>query len=137
MGRTFHFECPHCHYHTRASGGLDEGVHCRVQTIVCLDCRELFDVYTRIHRHEPPASPANHFKETPAVPPNVLVENPIREFDGSPQRHDDSPTMVWEDVKLICPKGNNHRVEPWRDPGRCPRCGVYLEKNGFPWRLWE
>jgi hypothetical protein len=30
-----------------------------------------------------------------------------------------------------------HQIESWRDPGRCPRCGNFMEKMGLPFRLWE
>jgi hypothetical protein len=108
-----------------------------VQTIACLDCRELYDVYTRLHRYEPPIGPMPRFKQPPAIPPAVLVEQPTRHFDGSPRPAATLPPLIWEDIKLVCPRSTKHRVEAWRDPGRCPRCGVYLEKNGFPWRLWD
>jgi hypothetical protein len=116
---------------------MDEGIHCKIQTVKCLDCRELYDVYTRVHRREPPILTKPRFVEPPMVPPPVLVEKPVREFDGRPRTETDHPTYAWENVKLMCPRSKKHRVEAWRDPGRCPRCGVYLEKNGFPWRLWD
>ena len=52
MGRTYHFDCPYCHYQARVSGGADTGLNCAVQTIVCLDCRQLFDVFTRLRQRE-------------------------------------------------------------------------------------
>jgi hypothetical protein len=67
----------------------------------------------------------------------MLVQKPVREFNGQPHLPNGQTTYFWENVKLTCPRAKNHRVEPWRDPGRCPRCGVYLEKNGFPYRIWE
>ena len=138
VGRTFHLECPHCHYRTCSSGGVDEGVHCRIQTITCLDCRELFDVYTRIHRREPPIITKPRFIEPPLIPPPMLVEKPVREFPGQPRlAMDEPPVLRWEEVALACPRSKKHRIQPWNDPGRCPRCGVYLEKNGFPYRIWE
>ena len=48
MGRTYHFDCPRCQYQARVAGSADAGVNCAVQTIVCLDCRQLFDVFTRL-----------------------------------------------------------------------------------------
>ena len=50
MGRNFHFQCTQCQYHAGISGGMDSGLNCDVQTILCRECRELFDVFTRIRR---------------------------------------------------------------------------------------
>ena len=50
VGRTYQFECPYCQYRAKVSGGADSGVHCEVQTVVCRDCRELIDVFTKVRR---------------------------------------------------------------------------------------
>ena len=50
MGRTFQFDCPLCQYRTRVSGGTDAGINCSIQTIICHDCRELYDVFTKVRR---------------------------------------------------------------------------------------
>jgi len=126
MGRTYHFECPLCHYRAKVSGGADSGVHCEVQTVVCRDCRELFDVFSKVRRC---AGAAEKIKFPaffrPEIPPVILR-------DGSaPQR------LVWQKFTLACPAAAKHFVEPWRDPGRCPRCGNFMEKNGLPYRLWD
>ncbi len=52
MGRTFQFECPQCQFPARVAGGADAGINCAVQTIVCHDCRRLFDVFTRLRLRE-------------------------------------------------------------------------------------
>lgn len=134
VGRTFQFECPWCQYRAQLSGGADTGMHCEVQTIVCRDCRELYDVPTRIRRRQPE-------KEAPLVrrfqalrqeiPPVVL-----RNGSFHPLNHP-VPPLVWEKSMLACPASQKHFVEPWNDPGRCPRCGNFMEKVGWPFRLWE
>jgi len=147
MGRTYHFDCPHCQYRACVSGGADTGLNCAVQTIVCLDCRQLFDVFTRRRR------PVDHDTPVPAsvparsgrkllptgiiIPPLRLLENVWSIFSSA--RRSTSPVKQWhwENVKLICPVVGSHRVKIWNAPGRCPRCGNYLEQNGFPWRLWD
>ncbi len=140
MGKTYHFECPHCHYRSRISGGVDEGATCSVQTIVCRDCRELFDVFTRVRRRQQPMTTRRTLMNSEIViPPALLVEQPVREFSEKTEK---SPTITptptyWEDQELFCPIAKSHRIEPWRDPGRCPRCVNFMEKNGFPWKLWE
>lgn len=126
MGKTYHFECPYCHYRARISGGADSGVHCEVQTVVCRDCRELMDVYVRVRRRADTGAAVKFpgfFR--PEIPPVVLR-------DGSA-----AGRLVWQKFSLACPAGSKHFVETWKDPGRCPRCGSFMEKNGFPTRIWE
>jgi len=43
MGRTYLFECPKCGYRAKVSGGSDCGTRFGVQTVMCLDCKELHD----------------------------------------------------------------------------------------------
>jgi hypothetical protein len=132
VGRTYIFECPLCQYRARVSGSADSGLHCEVQTVVCRDCRELFDVFTRVRRRagevEKIKFPA-FFR--PEIPPVILNEssfNPRR----SPARQ-----FVWNKFAPACPVDPKHFVEKWKDPGRCPRCGNFLEKSGLPFRLWD
>ena len=122
MGKTYLFECGLCHYRVKVSGGRDAGVDCDVQTVVCRDCRELFDVFTRVRRQ---SAPFGKFKA-------LSVEIPPAALKGSPARKKD-----WQSHQPTCPVEGKHRVETWRDPGRCPRCGNYLEKNGLPFRVWD
>jgi hypothetical protein len=135
MGKTFHFECPWCQYRAHISGGADSGVHCEVQTVVCRDCRELFDVPTRAQKREPEKSEISPGKSIralrPEVPPVVLQSGSFHQLN-----HPVRP-LVWEQFKLACPMSPKHSVEPWNDPGRCPRCGNFMEKNGWPFRLWD
>jgi hypothetical protein len=147
MGRTFHFDCPYCHYQARVSGGAETGLNCAVQTIICLDCRQLFDVFTRLRlradKAKPP--PANSRAKSgrnllPAgviIPPLWLVENVWSVF--SPKRRPKGPRKKWrwENVKPVCPVAETHRIKIWKAPGRCPRCGNILEKNLFPYRWWD
>lgn len=123
MGKTYEFECGLCHYRVKVSGGADSGADCEVQTVVCHECRELFDVFTRVRRQ---AAPAGKFKpKHPEIPPVALP--------GSAAYQQNE----WQKPKPVCPANPQHDVEPWNDPGRCPRCGNFMEKNGFPRRLWD
>ena len=147
MGRTFHFDCPHCQYRARVSGGADAGLNCAVQTIICLDCRQLFDVFTRLRlcgdKDEPPPtntgakSRRNLLFNDITIPPFWLMENSWSTF--SPERRPPAPTRQWHwaNLKPACPVAGFHRIKNWNAPGRCPRCGNYLEKNGLPYRLWD
>jgi hypothetical protein len=60
----------------------------------------------------------------PEIPPVVLR-------DGTSAR------LVWQKFKPACPVEPKRFIEPWNDPGRCPRCGNFMEKNGFPYRRWD
>jgi len=126
MGRTYEFQCPLCQYRAKISGGADSGLHCEVQTVACLDCRELMDVFTKLRCEEngprPPKFPG-FFR--PEVPPAILT-------DPTGKRR-----LVWKQFKPVCPVEGRHQIEPWSNPGRCPRCGNFMEKMGMPFRLWE
>lgn len=127
MGRTYHFECPHCFYRAKVSGGTDSGNHCEVQTVVCRQCRELFDVFTKLRQPAEAAGRKVRFQGflRSEIPPVILHESP-------PRRR-----LVWRKFPPACPVDAKHPVEVWQDPGRCPRCGNFMEKNGLPFRLWD
>ena len=48
MGRTHWFECGKCGYRAKVSGRADRGLNFFVQTVSCLDCRQLYDAVTRV-----------------------------------------------------------------------------------------
>jgi hypothetical protein len=126
VGRIYLFECSLCHYRTKVAGGATIGIHCEVQTVACRDCRELFDVFTRIRQRESVGPKwADKFLgfNQAEIPPVVLL--------GA------ATNLGWQTFPLACPVNAQHFVEPWQDPGRCPRCGNFMEKNGFPFRSWD
>lgn len=134
MGKTYHFECPLCHYRVKISGGSDSGLHCEVQTVVCRDCRELYDVFTRVRRRageveSGTAKFPGFFR--PEVPPAILQESSFNPQSGEKRR------LVWREYAPACLVNPKHSVEAWNHPGRCPRCGNFIEKNEFPYRLWD
>jgi hypothetical protein len=43
----------------------------------------------------------------------------------------------WLEFKPQCPVSPSHPVQDWGEPGKCPRCGVFLEKNAMPYRVWD
>ena len=132
MGKTYLFECPQCQYRVMISGGVDGGLHCEIQTIICRDCRQLYDVFVRQRRRQDAVDlvkfPGFH---RPDIPPVVLRESSV-----NPSPKPRAP-LIWRDSKLSCPVASDHPVEPWSDPGRCPRCGNFMERNGFPFRAWD
>ena len=133
MGRTYHYHCTQCQYRTGISGGADNGLNCDVQTIICRECRELFDVFTRVRRETGHKELARNFSALvrPEIPPVILRDSlfapkrtVLRQFE-------------WQKVKLECPVAAKHFVEAWKHPGRCPRCHAFMEQAGLPFRVWE
>jgi hypothetical protein len=132
VGKTYLFECPQCQYRVKISGGADSGRHCEIQTVLCRDCRELYDVFRRQRRR---ADAADLIKfpgfYRPDIPPVILGQSSVNPSSKTPA------PLVWRETELVCPVDPEHSVEPWNDPGRCPRCGNFMEKNGFPYRAWD
>jgi hypothetical protein len=138
MGRSYWFECPKCGYRAKVSGREDRGLIFFVQTILCRDCRELYDAVTRLRvpGHpiglEPAAWHRARLKSQRSfsVPPafqavvNWLPQTGVKQFK-------------WLLFELQCPVSAMHRVRSWNDPDKCPRCGVYLERSALPYRLWD
>jgi len=131
------FECPRCHYRTVVAGGADAGFHCWVQTIICYDCKALHDVPTRVRVAVEPKKPVTASKLGRAellpareqIPDVTLVQNRLFVTLAKEFR--------WISFKLRCPKSDTHRIAPWRDPGKCPRCATQLERTAVPYRVWD
>ena len=132
VGKTYQFECPLCQYHAKGSGGADAGLHCEIQTVSCRDCRQLYDVYIQVRRR---AGAVEKIKFPgffrPEIPPVILRQSTSRPSTEK------SPKLVWQKFLQMCPVDEKHIVETWKDPGRCPRCRCYMDKSGFPFRIWE
>jgi len=122
MGRTYLFECSRCGYRVCVAGGADEGDHFAVQTIACADCKALHDAVIRMR-----ISP--RLKENPptTAPKFAAVSNRLPPRGG---RH-------WLKFKAACPISLLHRIRLWGQPGKCPRCGMFLERDGLPFRVWD
>jgi hypothetical protein len=133
MGRTYQFICTQCQYRALISGGADSGLDCEVQTIHCRECRELMDVHTRVRRIVGQGKSARKFSAftRPEIPPVILRESLFNPKPAGPR------DFVWEKVRLACPVSARHIVEPWKHPGRCPRCHAFMEQEGLPFRIWE
>jgi hypothetical protein len=136
MGRSYLFECPKCSYRAIVSGGADEGAECAVQTTACRDCRSLFDSVVRL-------KVADNSLKIPAG---------FQRFRARKSSHETPPTLEaalsrlplagikksqWLPFKIRCPVSPTHRVQAWKDPGKCPRCGNFMEKNALPFRHWD
>jgi hypothetical protein len=136
MGRSYLFECPKCDYKATVSGGPDAGFEFSVQTTTCRDCRKLFDSVVRWRVPDDGLKIPSEFqrlrlrKSQPETPPtleaalNCLLPVGMRKFK-------------WASFKIRCPVSPAHRVNPWNEPGKCPRCSTFMEKNALPFRYWD
>lgn len=131
------FECPRCHYRAVVAGGTDAGFHCWVQTIICYDCKALHDVPTRVRVAVEPEQRASSGKQ---VRPKLLsAREEVPDVNVLQNRLlvSVAKQFRWVSFRLQCPKSPFHRIEPWRDPGKCPRCSTQLERTVIPYRVWD
>ena len=140
MGRSYWFECSKCGYRAKVSGRADRGLTFVVQTILCRDCKQLYDAVTRLRVPAKPDGLGSFASwrlarmldavRSSSSPPgfqsvlNRLPQTGVKRFR-------------WVAFNLQCPVSALHRVRSWSDPDRCPKCGVYLEKGALPYRLWD
>jgi len=138
MGRSYAYECPRCEFKARVSGGPDRGILVWVQTIVCWDCKNLYDAVTRLKAAEGSVSTAGGISRLNS-PKGRIEAEPSLSLQSILNRV--KPTGVkrfrWFNFKLQCPYSPIHRVGVWNDPGKCPKCKTYLDKSALPFRLWE
>jgi hypothetical protein len=137
MGRSYWFECSRCGYRVRASGGLDRGRDFYVETIVCAECKQVYDAVTRLRfpRQQllaPGFRPLRSRVDArpPKRPPTFEAVVSRLPYEGV--RH-----LRWIHFGLQCPVSPSHRVRSWSDPGKCPRCGIVMEKGVLPYRVWD
>jgi len=143
MGRSYHFECARCGYRAKVSGRPDRGLDLYVQTIVCRDCKQLYDAVTRIRFPETPphglslagnGSLWTRAKTKRLQPPRFppAFQAALNRLRTAGMRH-----SKWVNFPLQCPVSSAHRVQKWTDPDKCPRCGTVLEKSVLPYRIWD
>jgi hypothetical protein len=139
MGRTYLFECSKCGYCARVSGGADRGVHFAVQTILCNECKELHDAVTELKVPVPANAALDRWKlktsrldsvKAPDRPPTFLTALNRLPPAGAKR-------FRWLRFKAACPVSPRHRIREWQQPGKCPKCGVFLEGNALPFRIWD
>jgi hypothetical protein len=137
MGRSCLFECSRCGYRAKVSGGADRGFAFFVQTILCRDCKALYDAVIRLRMSEQAGARAEFGfrrarfrKPFPKEPPAFdFVLNRLKDPAARPFR--------WIRFPLRCPVSAAHRVRPWNDPDKCPKCEMLLERGALPFRIWE
>jgi hypothetical protein len=138
MGKLYLFECPKCAYRAKVSGGDESGITFSSRTITCRDCKLLYEIVTRIRL--PLEKPKKKFSSGLGNLSQLrwLPDNPPT-FDAALNRL----TMVaiknsrWVDLRVRCPVSRFHRVETWKNPRKCPRCGSYMEGTATPYRIWD
>ena len=142
MGRTYLFECPKCGYSARVSGREDRGFTVCIQTIICRDCKRLYDAVVRLKVAEsgPTTLPrsVSKFKTNNLLPLNGSHESPPPFQIALNRLAFPGQTMFkWKEYKLRCPVSSFHRVEPCAEVEKCPRCGTFLERHALPFRIWD
>ena len=138
------FECSKCGLHATVSGRTEQGLTFAVETIVCVECKKLYDAVTQLRvanesglwiknagrgLNEPQLKTLLR-RPLPQTPPTLMAalnRLPI------PSLRD----TRWVRYRPRCPVSPLHRVEPWSSPGKCPRCGAVLDQNAIPFRVWE
>lgn len=142
MGRSYVIECPKCGYRACAAGGASDGAWFAVQTIFCAECGQLHDAVVQMKFAVPPlletGKKARGQKrrlqlprlDTPACAPSFQAAVNRLPPEGA-------KSYRWVKFKLECPVSPRHRIEPWKSPGKCPRCGLFMERSALPFRIWD
>jgi hypothetical protein len=140
MGKTYLFACPRCDYRAQVSGRADRGFGLCVETIVCRDCKRLYDVVVRLRVGQKPEvrAPTGQKKPNGKLVPAFSPEN-APSFSSALNRLPSSMarSSQWVEFKKRCPVSPLHRIRSWIDPEKCPQCGTYLERAGLPYRIWD
>jgi hypothetical protein len=138
MGKSYWFECSRCGYRAKVAGRADDGLNVSVQTILCEDCKELYDAVTRLRilNGSQPAlrgilNNASTALQTAGKPP------PASDWALNRLRYTGEKISDWLKFPAKCPVSLSHRVRLWNDPDKCPRCGIYLEKGALAYRIWD
>lgn len=139
MGRSYLFECSKCGYRATVSGRRDHGPHLAVQTIHCLDCRELYDAVIKLKVPTSPASNLTQWKLKPSPFTAAPSDDPAPPFAQALNRLVlGSDTLFhWKKFRLSCPVAKQHHIRVWKSPGKCPKCGAFLDGSGIPAKIWD
>jgi hypothetical protein len=141
VGRNYLFECPRCGYRARVAGGVSDGAWFVVSTLRCHQCKELHDAVVEMKFPLPPL-------REPRLIPGLRSSLQLKRLTGL--KHPPTfqaainrlpPTGAksyrWLKFPLACPISPRHRVEPWKTPGKCPKCDWFLESSSLPFRSWD
>lgn len=140
MGRSYWYECGRCGYRAKVSGQADRGLHLFVQTILCRDCKQLYDAVIRLRVSRDSLVATRPLIGTrPNSAGQVRADGPAPDFQSALNRlaYAGLRQAMWVQYPPRCPVSSRHRVQTWTEPDKCPRCGLYLEKNPLPYRIWD
>ena len=136
MGKSYWFECEKCGYRAKVAGKADEGLHLTVQTVLCRDCKELYDAVIKL-RAINGAQPTLHGMLSSATLKGETPRAPSFQWALNRLRYTGEKLLEWKKFPLQCPVSPLHKVRAWNDPDRCPRCGVHLERSAMAFRVWD
>lgn len=138
MGKSYWFECSRCGYRAKVAGRADDGLHLSVQTILCQDCKELYDAVTQIRLLDGSA-PVLHgtLANWPLSGQVELKRAPSFQWAVNRLQYAGEKISDWLKFQLKCPVSSIHKIRAWNDPDKCPRCGGYLEKAALAYRIWD
>lgn len=130
MAKSYLFECEKCGYRSVVTGGLAEGNDVKVQTMICRECRLIYDCVIALRT----ATTVQLWKQLEHLPREIAPS-----LASALARLPIPSTMrrQWRRFTPTCPAEATHRVDPWTSPGRCPRCRAYMERGALPYRIWD
>jgi len=140
MGRSYWFECSKCGYRAKVSGGADRGLHFFVQTVACNDCKQLYDAVIRVRVPDESGlhtGMASWRRPAMTAQRRDLSSPPAFEAVMNQLPYKGVRRFRWLNYRVQCPVSASHRVQAWRAPDKCPRCGLHLERTAMPFRIWE
>jgi hypothetical protein len=138
MGKSYWFECGRCGYRAKVAGRAEEGLHLSVQTILCQDCRELYDAVTRLRMLDGGRLGAHDSLEGALIMEATQQKRaPSFQWALNRLRYTGEKISDWLKFPLRCPVSSIHKIRVWNDPDKCPRCGVYLERAALAYRIWD
>jgi len=136
MGKSYWFECGKCGYRAKVAGRADQGLNVAVQTVLCQECKELYDAVTSI-RILNGSRPTLQGMFSGAWIDAHAKRAPSLHWALNRLQYPASKLSDWLKYPLQCPIAPIHRIRTWNDPDRCPRCGVYLEKSALAYKIWD
>jgi hypothetical protein len=137
MGRSYFFECARCGYKAKISGGADRGFNFHVQTVLCRDCKALYDAVVRLRISDTPGSTGISCFPGAALRKQITGGAPAFESVLKRLLYVEGRQLRWTQFSVRCPVSATHKVRLWNEPDKCPKCGIYLEKSALPFRIWE
>lgn len=154
MGRLYRFDCPRCGFTARAGAGTIQNSGFSTATIVCKDCKEIYDVVSALRLAPSMVNSARksfgrqrivlsaerllQIEDKVNLPPSMLPHSRkliLQQLNPTPLAR--FLAQRWFQVKLLCPVNPRHRIQPWKTPARCPNCEDYLDTTLLPYRVWD